>query len=407
MFGISPLVIVVAVLVLAALLLLVFLPWIYVKNYIKVPPNEVAIFTSRKGSKVVRGGARFRVPGFERVDVMSLEPFEVKINLQNALASDGVPVNVEATGMVRVGSTDEAVQTAVQRFLTSNPAELKRQINDNLSGSLRGIIATMTVEDLRSNRESLSRKVIDEAGGDLAKIGMEVDILKIADITDLNGYLDALGQRRIAEVKRDAAVGTAEAERDAQIKSAKAKQEGAIAQAAADTAIATANQERDVQLARLRAQTEAENAQANQAGPLAEARAKKDVGIANEQAEAARVQARVDVQNRRAEEETARLQADVIAPAEAERQAAIARAEGERQSSILAAQAQAEAARQAVTLRRMLVRRPRVRCAKSSRPRLMVCGPSWRRKPTARSRWRRRSTRTRRALPTCRTCRKS
>ena len=102
----------------AALLLLVVLPMIYVQNYIKVPPNEVAVFTGRGQPKVVRGGARFRMPGIERVDIMSLEPFNVSINLQNALSNNGVPVNVEAVGLVRIGSADDAVQTAVQRFLT-------------------------------------------------------------------------------------------------------------------------------------------------------------------------------------------------------------------------------------------------------------------------------------------------
>nr|WP_218620726.1 flotillin family protein [Mycolicibacterium hippocampi] len=331
----------------AAFLLFVVLPIVYVRNYIKVPPNEVAVFTGRGTPKVVRGGARFRVPGIERVDIMSLEPFNVSINLQNALSNNGVPVNVEAVGLVRIGSSEEAVQTAVQRFLTSDLNELQRQINEILAGSLRGITATMTVEDLNSNRDTLARSVVEEAGADLARIGMEVDVLKIAGISDANDYLKSLGQRRIAEVKRDAAVGTAEAERDAQIQSAKARQAGSVAQAEADTAIATANQRRDVELARLRAQTEAENAEADQAGPLANARAQKDVGIATEQAEAARVEARIEVEQRRSEQAAAALQADVIAPAEAQRQADIARAEGERRSAILAAEAKAEAARQA------------------------------------------------------------
>lgn len=339
--------IIIVIAAIAGILVLVVLPLIYVKNYIKVPPNEVAVFTGRGQPKVVRGGARFRMPGIERVDIMSLEPFNVSINLQNALSNNGVPVNVEAVGLVRIGSADEAVQTAVQRFLTSDLNELQRQINEILAGSLRGITATMTVEDLNSNRDTLARSVVEEAGSDLARIGMEVDVLKIAGISDRNGYLESLGQRRIAEVRRDAAVGTAQAERDAQVQSAKARQEGSIAQAEADTAIATANQKRDVELARLRAQTEAENAQADQAGPLANARAQKDVGIATEQAEAARVAARIEVEQRRSEQAQAALQADVIAPAEAQRQADIARAEGQRQSAILAAQAQAEAARQA------------------------------------------------------------
>src|SRR5690349_23539956 len=131
----------------AAVLLLVVVPLIYVKNYIKVPPNEVAVFTGRGQPKVVRGGARFRMPGIERVDIMTLEPFNVSINLMNALSNNGVPVNVEAVGLVRIGSADEAVQTAVQRFLTSDLDDLQRQINDILAGSLRGITATMTVDD--------------------------------------------------------------------------------------------------------------------------------------------------------------------------------------------------------------------------------------------------------------------
>lgn len=277
--------------VVVAVIIFIVLPAIYVKNYVKVPPNEVAVFTGRGKPKVVRGGARFKIPGIERVDIMSLEPFNVSINLKNALSNDGVPVNVEAVGLVRIGSADEAVQTAVQRFLTSDLDELQQQINEILAGSLRGITATMTVEDLNSNRDSLARSVVEEAGGDLARIGMEVDVIKIAGISDFNGYLESLGQRRIAEVKRDAAIGTAEAERDSQIQSAKARQAGSVAQAEADTAIASANQKRDVELARLRAQTEAENAEADQAGPLAQATAEKAVGIAREQAEAARVEA--------------------------------------------------------------------------------------------------------------------
>jgi flotillin len=225
---VSTLLIVVLALI-AATLLFVVVPVVYVKNYIKVPPNEVAVFTGRGQPKVVRGGARFRIPGIERVDIMSLEPFNVSINLRNALSNNGVPVSVEAVGVVRIGSSDEAVQTAVQRFLTSDLVSLQTQINEIPAGSLRGITATMTVEDLNSNRDSLARSVVEEAGTDLARIGIEVDVLKIAGISDRNGYFESLGQRRIADVKRDATVGTAEAERDSQIQSAKARQAGAIA----------------------------------------------------------------------------------------------------------------------------------------------------------------------------------
>lgn len=327
------------------LLLLIMVAVIYAKNYVKVPPNQVGVFTGRGEPKTVRGGARLRVPVLERVDFMELEPFNIQVSLGNAYSKDGVRISVEAVGLIRFGSADEAIQTAVQRFLTMDRVGLHQQLNEILAGNVRGIVAKMTVEELNGNREELTRSIIDEAGAAFSKIGMELDVLTIQNIADANGYLEALGRKRTAEVKRDAEIGEAEAQRDSKIKSAEARQLGDVAQAEADTAIAAANRDRDIKFAQIDAEVQAEKARAAQAGPLADAEAKKAVGIANEQAEAARVEARVEVERRRAEQEQQRLQADIIAPAEAARQAAIAEAEGGRQSAILAAEAKAEATR--------------------------------------------------------------
>jgi flotillin len=303
----------------------------YARNYVKVPPNKVAVFTGRGQPKVVRGGARFRVPVLERVDFMELEPFNVQVVLQRAYSSEGVPVGVEAVGLMRFGSDDTSIQTAVERFLTMNRSDLHAQLNEILSGSLRGIVAKMTVEELNGNREELARSVISEAGDALSKIGMELDVLTVQNVADANGYLDSLGRKRIAEVKRDADIGEADAERETKVRSAEALRQGEVAEAEAATAIAEAQRARDIKLAKIDAEVKAEQARAAQAGPLADAEAKKAVGVANEQAEAARVEARIAVEER-----------DIIAPADAARQAAIATAEGQRQASILAAQAEAE-----------------------------------------------------------------
>ena len=320
--------------------MLVVLPLIYVKNYIKVPPNEVAVFTGRGTAE--GGPRRGAVPGARASSAStscSLEPFNVSINLQNALSNNGVPVNVEAVGLVRIGSADEAVQTAVQRFLTSDLNELQRQINEILAGSLRGITATMTVEDLNSNRDTLARSVVEEAGSDLARIGMEVDVLKIAGISDANDYLKSLGQRRIAEVKRDATVGTAEAERDAQIQSAKARQEGSVAQAEADTAIATPTRSATSNWPGCARRPRPRTPRPTRRARWPTRARKRTSASPQSRPKRPASQARIEVEQRRSEQAQAALQADVIAPAEAQRQADIARAEGQRQSAILAAEA--------------------------------------------------------------------
>ena len=71
-------------------------------------------------------------------------------------------------------------------------------------------------------------------------MGIGVDVLTIQEISDEEDYLNALGKKRTAEVKRDASIGEAEALRDAKIKSSLALQEGERAKFGADAEIAQA-----------------------------------------------------------------------------------------------------------------------------------------------------------------------
>ena len=114
---------------------------LFVRNYIKVPTDQVAVFTGRGEPKVVRGGGRLRIPGLERVDYMSLQPISVNISTTGAISKDGVPVTVDAVGWVRIGSEDSSVRTAMERFPNMDPNTLSRDLNNILAGSLRGIVA--------------------------------------------------------------------------------------------------------------------------------------------------------------------------------------------------------------------------------------------------------------------------
>jgi flotillin len=318
--------------VVAIIAVFVIVAYLYARNYVKVPPNQVAIFTGRGKKTPVRGGARFRMPIIERVDIMDLEPFSVQVRVANVYSRDGVPVSVDGVGLIRFGSTDDAINTAVERFLTSDRRTIQTQVEEILAGNMRGIVAQMTVEELNGNRDQFTSRVLEEAGSAFARIGMELDVLTIQNISDANGYLDALGRGRIAEVKRDAKIREAEAERDAQ-----------IASAAADTAIAQANQERDLEFARIAARVDAERATAAQAGPRAEAEARKAVVVANAEARRADEEAQIAVEEMRSQRKEQAQRADVVIPAEAARQAAILEAEGRREAAIAQAQAEAEA----------------------------------------------------------------
>jgi flotillin len=319
------------------------------KNYVKVPPNAVAIFSGRKhklpdgrlvGYRMVRGGAAFRWPLLEQVDYLSLNVFTIPLEIKRAYTLKGVPISVKAVANVKIKGDDLSLAAAAERFLGMTHDQIQRVIFQTLEGHLRSILGTLTVEEVNSDRQSFAQKLTSEAALDLERMGIGVDVLTIQDISDEEGYLDALGKKRTAEVKRDGTIGEAEATRDAKIKSAQAMQEGEKAKFDADANISAAQRDFQVKQAQYQAEIETEKARAAQAGPLAEAKAKQAVVAEEVRVERARTQEEIGVQEQEVLRRQKELEATVIKAAEAERQAAIVRAEAKKQAAILEADGQ-------------------------------------------------------------------
>lgn len=334
--------------VIAALALLIALSR-FSRNYIKVPPNAVAIFSGRKrklpdgrvlGYRMVRGGAAFRWPLLEQVDYLSLNVFTIPLEIKRAYTLKGVPISVKAVANVKIKSDDLSLSAAAERFLGMHPEQIQRVIFQTLEGHLRSILGTLTVEEVNSDRASFAQKLTSEAAVDLERMGIGVDVLTVQEISDEEGYLDALGKKRTAEVKRDGTIGEAEATRDAKIKSALAMQEGEKAKFDADANIAAASREFQVRQASYQAEIETEKAKAAQAGPLSGAKAKQAVVAEEVRVEKTRTQEQISVQEQEVLRRQKELEATVVRPAEAERQAAIIRAEAKKQAAILEAEGQ-------------------------------------------------------------------
>ena len=219
------------------------------------------------------------------------------------------------------------------------PDQIKGVIFQTLEGHLRAILGTLTVEEINADRQAFAQKMTDEAAVDLKKMGVNIDILTIQQISDEMGYLDALGKKRTAEVKRDAVIGEAQAQRDATIKSAMADQEGKTKRYEADVAIAQSLRDKESRQAEFDAAVKAKQAEAEQAGPLATAIARQKVTEQETRIDQVRKQQEVLVQTQEAARREQELQATVVKPAEAERQAAILRAEGEKQATVIRAEA--------------------------------------------------------------------
>jgi flotillin len=325
---------------------------LFARNYIKVPPSMVAIFYGRKhtitdehgnrsvvGFRVVRGGAALRVPVLEKVEYLSLNIISIPLKISRAYTKEGVAVTVEAVANVKIASDDASLRGASERFLGMSTDQIKGVIFQTLEGHLRAILGTLTVEEINADRQAFAQKMTDEAAVDLKKMGVTIDILTIQQISDEMGYLEALGKKRTAEVKRDAIIGEAQAQRDAMIKSALADQEGKTKRYEADIAIAQALRDKETRQAEFNATVQAKTAESAQAGPLATAVAKQRVTEQETRIDQVRKQQEVLVQEQEVARRQNELQATVVKPAEAERQAQVLRAEGEKQATIIRAEA--------------------------------------------------------------------
>ena len=215
-------------LVLMILLALLIVMWLFARNYIKVPPNAAAVFSGRKrklpdgrvvGYRLVRGGAALRIPLLEKVDYLALNVMTIPLEIRRAYTLKGVPVSVKAVANVKIKSDDVSLQAAAERFLGMSMVEVQKVIFQTLEGHLRAILGTLTVEEINNDRQSFAQKLTTEATADLERMGLGVDVLTIQEISDEEGYLDALGKKRTAEVKRDGQIGEAEATRDSKIQS--------------------------------------------------------------------------------------------------------------------------------------------------------------------------------------------
>jgi flotillin len=331
----------------AILFVLLIVMWLFSSNYIKVPPNEAAVFSGRKrqlpdgrtvGYRLIKGGAALRIPLLEQVDYLSLNLMTIPLEIRRAYTLKGVPVFVKAVANVKIKGDDVSLQAAAERFLGMSTEQVQKVIFQTLEGHLRSILGTLTVEEINNDRQSFAQKLTTEAATDLERMGIGVDVLTIQEVSDEEGYLDALGKRRTAEVKRDAQIGEAEATRDSKIKASLAMQEGEKVKLDTEANISLAQRDLSVKQAQYQAEVEKERATAEQSGPLSSAKARQSVVAEEVRIEKIRTQEQISVQEQEILRREKELEATVVRPADAQRTAAVMKAEAAKQTAILEAE---------------------------------------------------------------------
>jgi len=342
--------ILIAVVAVGVPLMIIVFTWLVLQRYVKVGPNEALVISGREriipdgrggqkkvGYRTIRGGRAWPIPFIEKVEVLSLELMTIDVKTPEVYSVTGVPVVVEGVAQVKVRSDDVSIGNAAERFLGKTASEIMGVALHTLEGHLRAIIGRLTVEELYRDREAFAQKVQEVSSGDFATMGLSIDSFTIKEIRDTQGYLDALGKPRTAQVKRDAIIGQAEADRDATIKSSEAHQIAQKARFTAETQVAQAQRDFEIARAQYTASMNEAKAKADQAYPLQQAIAQQSVKLEEMKILEIEKERMIEIKQKE-------LTASIEKPAAAERTRIETIAEAQKKQVVLEAEARALAA---------------------------------------------------------------
>ena len=293
---------------------------ITIKNVFYVcQPNEVLIFSGREhtlgnlqvGYRVIKGGNAIRIPILETVDRIDLTNMIIDLTVKNAYSRGGIPLTVQAVANVKIPGEMPLLHNALERFLARTREEVMQIARETLEGNLRGVLATLTPEQVNMDKEAFASKLTEEAEHDLNRIGIVLDTLKIQNVGDEVGYLDAIGRMRSAHARRNAQIAEALTQSSAAEVKWRNYMQGELSKLEAQVNIARKENERRI----------------------ADATTRREAVIAEQMAEVqaltAQARAEIGLQEARIEQVRLQLQADVVQPAEARKNAAVAKAKAD------------------------------------------------------------------------------
>lgn len=279
-----------------------------IRNLIYIcAPNEVLIFSGSRrrvgnklyGYKIIKGGRKLRVPLMERVDRLDLTNMVIDISVSNAYSKGGVPLAVQGVANVKVAGHEPVLNNAIERFLGKSRHEIMQIAKMTLEGSLRGILATMTPEEVNEDKILFAERLVADVEEDMTRLGLVIDTFKLQNVQDEVSYLDSIGRKKNAEILRQARIAEAVARADAAVRAAENREREMRAKITAETDIAKADAQKRLRDALTRRDALVAEEQATVAAALAQSKAE------------------IDVQKARVEQMRRKLDADIVQPAKA------------------------------------------------------------------------------------------
>ncbi len=313
---------------------------LFVSGYLKAPPDMAYIITGLGKKRVLIGKAGWRVPFFERVDKLSLKVMQVDVKTTEAVpTNEFINVMVDGVANIKISSDKECLTRAAEALLGMRQPELIHLVTQVLEGNMREIVGSVGLKEMVQDRQGVAKKITENVVPDMQKLGIEVVNFNIQNFKDGAGTIENMGIDNIEQIRKNAQIAKANAQKDIAIATANAEQEANAVKVQAERKIAEQNTELEIQKADLRAQADNKKAEADAAYSIQQENQRKTIEITKADADIARLQKETELAEKEIAIKERQLDAEIRKQADAMKY----KAEKEAEADLIRRQREADA----------------------------------------------------------------
>lgn len=258
-------------------------------GYLKAPPDTAYIISGLGRKRILIGKAGWRVPFFERVDKLSLRVMQVDVKTSEAVpTNEFINVSVDGVANIKVSSDPEYLKRAAEALLGMRQQELISLVTQVLEGNMREIVGSVGLKEMVQDRQGVAKKITENVVPDMQKLGIEVVNFNIQNFKDAAGTIENMGIDNVEQIRKNAQIAKANAQRDIAIATARAQEESNAVKVQSEKKIAEQNAELAVQQADMKVKADTKKAEADAAYSIQEENQRKTIEIAKTTADIAR-----------------------------------------------------------------------------------------------------------------------
>ena len=260
-----------------------------VTGYLKAPPDTAYIISGLGKRRILIGKAGWRIPFFERVDKLSLRVMQVDVKTSEAVpTNEFINVNVDGVANIKISSDPELLKKAAESLLGMRQSELISLVTQVLEGNMREIVGSVGLKEMVQDRQGVAKKITENVVPDMEKLGIEVVNFNIQNFKDNAGTIENMGIDNVEQIRKNAQIAKANAQRDIAIATSNAQQEANAVKVEAEKKIAEQNAALAVQQADMKVKADTKKAEADAAYSIQQESQRKTIEITKAEADIAR-----------------------------------------------------------------------------------------------------------------------